>query len=57
MKYIKREKRKKVEQLEGVLAEIIYQNEVNSYVVGIFRNDGRTRFRISNRRITRFFHS
>jgi len=28
-----------VEQIEGVLAEIIYQNEVNSYLVGIFETE------------------
>lgn len=28
-----------MEQLEGVLAEIIYQNEVNSYVVGILETE------------------
>jgi len=28
-----------VEQIEGVLAEIIYQNEVNSYVVGVFETE------------------
>jgi len=28
-----------VEQIEGVLTEIIYQNEVNSYVVGIFETE------------------
>jgi len=28
-----------VEQIEGVLAEIIYQNEVNSYVVGILETE------------------
>lgn len=28
-----------MEQLEGILAEIIYQNEVNSYVVGILETD------------------
>lgn len=28
-----------MEQLEGVLTEIIYQNEVNSYVVGIFETE------------------
>ena len=28
-----------MEQIEGVLAEIIYQNEVNSYVVGVFETD------------------
>ena len=37
LKYIKGEKR--VEQIEGVLAEIIYQNEVNSYVVGILETE------------------
>ncbi len=28
-----------MEQIEGVLTEIIYQNEVNSYVVGIFETE------------------
>ena len=28
-----------MEEIEGVLAEIIYQNEVNSYVVGIFETE------------------
>ena len=28
-----------MEQIEGVLAEIIYQNEVNSYVVGVFETE------------------
>jgi len=28
-----------VEEIEGVLTEIIYQNEVNSYVVGIFETE------------------
>ena len=28
-----------MEQIEGVLTEIIYQNEVNSYMVGIFETD------------------
>ena len=29
-----------MEEIEGVLAEIIYQNEVNSYVVGVFETEG-----------------
>ena len=29
----------RVEEIEGVLAEIIYQNEVNSYVVGVFETE------------------
>jgi exodeoxyribonuclease V alpha subunit len=29
----------RVEEIEGVLTEIIYQNEVNSYVVGIFETE------------------
>ena len=28
-----------MEEIEGVLAEIIYQNEVNSYVVGVFETE------------------
>ena len=28
-----------MEEIEGILTEIIYQNEVNSYVVGIFETD------------------
>ena len=28
-----------MEEIEGILAEIIYQNEVNSYVVGIFETE------------------
>ena len=28
-----------MEQIEGVLAEIIYQNEVNSYVVGVLETE------------------
>ena len=28
-----------MEQIEGILAEIIYQNEVNSYVVGILETE------------------
>ena len=28
-----------MEEIEGVLTEIIYQNEVNSYVVGIFETE------------------
>jgi len=28
-----------VEQIEGVLTEIIYQNEVNSYVIGVFETE------------------
>ena len=28
-----------MEQIEGILTEIIYQNEVNSYMVGIFETD------------------
>ena len=28
-----------MEQIEGVLAEIIYQNEVNSYLVGVFETE------------------
>ena len=28
-----------MEEKEGVLAEIIYQNEVNSYTVGIFETE------------------
>ena len=28
-----------MEQIEGVLAEIIYQNEVNSYMVGVFETE------------------
>ena len=28
-----------MEQIEGILTEIIYQNEVNSYIVGIFETD------------------
>jgi len=29
----------RVEEIEGILTEIIYQNEVNSYVVGIFETE------------------
>ena len=28
-----------MEEIEGVLAEIIYQNEINSYVVGVFETE------------------
>lgn len=28
-----------MEEKEGILAEIIYQNEVNSYTVGIFETE------------------
>lgn len=28
-----------MEEIEGILTEIIYQNEVNSYVVGIFETE------------------
>ena len=34
-----KEKRRKLEELEGVLSEIIYQNEVNSYMVGILETE------------------
>ena len=30
---------RKLEEKEGILAEIIYQNEVNSYTVGIFETE------------------
>ena len=29
----------KLEEIEGILTEIIYQNEVNSYMVGILENE------------------
>ena len=29
----------RVEEIEGILTEIIYQNEVNSHVVGIFETE------------------
>ena len=28
-----------MEEIEGVLTEIIYQNEVNSYMVGVFETE------------------
>ena len=32
-------RRRKLEEIEGVLTEIIYQNEINSYTVGIFETE------------------
>ena len=37
----------KLEEIEGVLSEIIYQNEVNGYTVGVIETE--------DEQITRFF--
>ena len=29
----------KLEEIEGILSEIIYQNEINSYIVGVLQTE------------------